>query len=116
MDGSMKANRVSQDEYNRQLCAFDAKDKPKRVSVNYLTARGFSYGQAKNAVHVYFRGSTTSASFRLSGKLRNQLLDDFDAKHKSHKDCVKYLMDYGCTYRQANSASYQYRLEKGLIN
>ena len=121
-DGGIKVtrneirSRVNQDEYNRHLRAFNAETKPKKDSVNYLISKGFSREQAENAVHVYFKGGQTTASFRLTGDHRDQLLDDFNAKHKTNKECVDYLMAYGCTYRQANSASYNYRKEKGLIN
>jgi uncharacterized protein YjbK len=108
-------SRVSQDEYNKLLDTFNAKNKRKRDNMNFLISQGFSYEQAKNAVHVYFKGSPTSASFTLSSEHRNQLLDDFDAKYKLPKDCVNHLMECECTYRQATSAVYQYRVEKGLI-
>ena len=112
----MKMRRGNQDEYNKLLDAFDAKSKTKSESVLYLVKRGFSREQAENAVHVYWKGGQTKATFILSGDKRNQLLDDFNATRKSAKECVDYLMgSYGCTYRQATSAVYKYRQEKGLI-
>lgn len=113
--GNEILHRGNQDEYNILLKAFNASNKPKKDSVNYLIEEGFSREQAENAVHVYFKGGQTTASFRLTSEKRNQLLNDFDAKHKPPKECVAFLMEYGCTYRQANSAVYQYRQEKGLI-
>jgi len=107
--------RGNQEQYNRLLQAFNADNKSKRDSVNYLVSKGYSREQAQNAVHVYFKGGQATASFRLSREHRDELLDDFDAKHKSNKECVDYLINYGCTYRQATSAAYKYRLEKGLI-
>ena len=108
-------HRGNQDKYNKLLKTFNASNKPKKDSINYLITEGFSREQAENAVHVYFKAGQTTASFRLTREKRNQLLNDFDAKHKPPKVCVDFLMKYGCTYRQANSAVYQYRQEKGLI-
>jgi len=108
--------RGNQDEYNKLLDAFNAKTKSKSESVLYLMRLGFSYEQAKNAVHVYWKGGETKATFLLSREHRNQLLDDFDSTKKTPKGCVDYLMrSHGCTYRQATSAVYKYRQEKGLI-
>jgi len=108
--------RGTQDEYNKLLDAFNAKSKTKKESVRHLITQGFSGEQAENAVHVYWKGGKTKATFLLSREHRNQLLDDFDATKKTPKECVDYLMrSYGCTYRQATSAVYKYRQEKGLI-
>ena len=108
--------RGDQDEYNKLLDAFNAKTKTKSESVEYLMQLGFSHEQAENAVHVYWKGGETKATFFLSSERRNQLLDDFDAIKKTPKECVNYLTrSHGCTYRQATSAVYQYRQEKGLI-
>jgi hypothetical protein len=107
--------RGDQDEYNRLLDAFNAKAKTKRESVEYLMELGFSREQADNAIHVYWKGGGTTATFILTGEHRNQLLDDFNAQQKTPKECVDYLMSQGCTYRQATSAVYKYRQEKGLI-
>lgn len=108
--------RGNQAEYNELLDAFDAKSKTKKESVAYLITQGFSREQAENAVHVYWKGEETKATFVLSSERRNQLLDDFDATKKTPKECVDYLMrSHGCTYRQATSAVYKYRQEKGLI-
>jgi hypothetical protein len=107
--------RGNQDEYNRLLDAFNAKGKTKRESVAYLISLGFSREQADNAIHVYWKGGGTVASFILTSERRNQLLDNFNTRQKTPKECVNYLMSQGCTYRQATSAVYKYRQEKGLI-
>jgi len=107
--------RGNQAEYNKMLDAFNAKRKAKKESVTQLIAQGFSREQAENAVHVYWKGGGTEASFLLSKEQRNQLLNDFDATQKTPKECVDYLMSQGCTYRQATSAIYKYRQERGLI-
>lgn len=107
--------RGDQDEYNKLLDAFNAKTKSKSESVLYLMTLGFSYGQANNAVHVYWKGGKTQAAFILSRDERNKLLDDFDAGRKTPNKCVNYLMSLGCTYHQATSAVYKYRQERGLI-
>jgi hypothetical protein len=111
-----KVGRGNQAEYNRLLDAFNTKNKPKRKSVAYLMSLGFSYEQAENAVHVYFKGGGTKATFILSGEQRNLLLGNFNARQKSPKECVEYLISERCSYRQATSAVYRYRQEHGLIN
>jgi hypothetical protein len=110
-----RIGRGNRDEYNRLLDAFNAKNKPKREGTAYLVSLGFSRERAKNAVHVYFKGGEAKATFVLSGNMRNQLLDNFNARQKSHKECVEYLRNEGCIYTQANSAVHRYRLECGLI-
>ena len=111
----MSTRRGSQEEYNRLLDAFNAKNKAKWESVSYLTSLGFSREQADNAVHVYWKGGSTTANFILTRENRNQLLDDFDACQKTPRECVDYLRNHGCSYRQATSAVYKYRQEKKLI-
>ncbi len=83
--------------------------------MNYLVSLGFSSEQAENAVHVYWKGGGTTANFRLTSEQRNQILDSFNAQQKTSKECVDHLRNQGCTYRQATSAVYKYRQEKGLI-
>ena len=107
--------RGKQSEYNKLLDAFNAGSKLKKESVEYLIAQGFSLEQAENAVHVYWKGGETEASFTLLKEQRDQLLGDFNATQKMPKECVDYLMSKGCTYRQATSAIYKYRQERGLI-
>ena len=107
--------RGEQYEYNKILNAFNAKSKTKKVSVEHLINLGFSGEQADNAVHVYWKGGASRASFILSRDERDKLLDNFNGTKKLPKDCVDYLMSQGCTYRQATSAVYKYRQDKGLI-
>lgn len=107
--------RVKQSEYNRLLNAFKGREKSFTESVNYLIGLGFSPNQAKNAVHVYYKSGPVTAKFRLSRERRNELLDAFNGVLKSHNECVDFLRSLGCTYRQANSAVYKYRQERGLI-
>ena len=111
----MSSRRGEQAEYNRLLDAFGSRGKTYQECVEYLISLGFTGNQAKNAVHVYRRGGATHATFRLSADQRNRLLDEFGARRKTPKECVNYLMKQGCTYRQATSAVYQFRKEKGLI-
>ncbi len=112
---SGRPKRRKQFEYDKLLNAFDAEQKGFAECVDYLVSCGFSRSQANNAVHVYRKGGDTIASFRLSSDKRTELLDSFDAVTKPAKECVNYLMSLGCTYRQATSAVYKYRQEKGLI-
>lgn len=109
------SKRGKQSEYNKLLDEFDGRGKSFKECVNYLIDQGFSLSQANNAVHVYRKGDATEAQFRLSHAQRNELLDDFDAITKTPKECVDYLRSLGCTYRQATSAVYKYRQERGLI-
>ena len=109
------SKRGKQSEYNKLLDTFNGREKSFTECVNYLIGQGFSLHQAKNAVHVYYKGGAATAKFRLSRQRRNDLLDTFKAMLKSHTECVEYLMSLGCTYRQANSAVYKYRQERGLI-
>jgi hypothetical protein len=108
--------RGYQEEYNKLLDTFDGKNKSFQENVYHLIGLGYLYSQAKNAVHVYIKGGATHASTVLTREIRDELLSDFGASSKSHKECVDYLMSRGYTYRQANTASYQYRKERGLIS
>ena len=107
--------RGDQSEYNRILDAFNGRSKTFQECASHLVSQGFSFSQANNAVHVYRKGGATEASFRLSSERRDKLLDDFGAMTKTNKESVDYLRSLGCTYRQATSAVYKYRQEKGLI-
>ncbi len=107
--------RGDQAEYNRLLDNFGGRAKTYQECVDYLVSLGFSHNQGNNAVHVYRKGGRTQATFRLSRDERDRLLDQFGAKRKAPRECVDYLMNQGCTYRQATSAVYLYRKEKGLI-
>ena len=107
--------RIKQSQYNRLLDTFGAEHKGFAECVSYLVSLGFSPSQANNAVHVYRKGGPIEARFRLSQEERDELLDTFDATAKTPRECVDYLRSLGCTYRQANSAVYKYRQERGLI-
>jgi len=111
----MRAQRGEQAEYNRLLDTFCSKTKAFQECVDYLVGLGFSENQAKNAVHVYRKGGATRSTFRLYAHRRDDLLDRFRAASRSPKECVDHLMRQGCTYRQATSAVYKYRQERGLI-
>ncbi len=111
----MATRRGNQEKYDRLLNTFNAKTKTKKENIGYLAGLGFSREQAENAVHVYWKGGQTRASFILLKDERDKLLDNFNAVQKLPKECVNHLMSQGCTYRQANSAVYKYRQERGLI-
>ena len=108
--------RDNQNEYNELLDTFNSKTKSKTKSELHLMRLGFSYQQAKNAVHVYWKGGETKATFILSRDQRDQWLDDFNAMRKTSNECVNYMMGRGCTYNQANSTVHKYRQERGLIH
>jgi len=107
--------RGDQEEYNKILDAFDGRNKSFQECVYHLIGLEYLYSQAKNAVHVYFQGGDTHATSILTREIRDELLDEFHAVTKTHKQCVDYLKNHGYTYRQANTASYQYRKKRGLI-
>jgi hypothetical protein len=109
------SGRGEQAEYNRLLDEFGGKTKTPAECLEYLVGLGFSINQAKNAVHVYRKGGPTESTFRLDRWERDRLLDDFDAPRKKPRQCVEYLRSLGCTYRQATTAVYNYRLQRGLI-
>ncbi len=111
----MSAGRGDQDEYNRILDGYGAANRPFHDCVDYIISLGFTRNQANNAVHVYKKGGQTHAAFRLTADQRDFFLDSFGARHKTPKECVDHLMTKGCTYRQATSAVYKYRQERGLI-
>lgn len=50
-----KAERPTADHYMRLLDDFGAHDKRPRECVKYLEERGYSHGQARNAVYRYRR-------------------------------------------------------------
>ena len=107
--------RGDQSEYDRMLDAFNGRNMAFHECVNHLVSQGFSVSQANNAVHVYRKGGATKATSRLSRDHRDELLDDFGANGKTNKRSVDYLRNLGYTYRQATSAVYQYRKDRGLI-
>lgn len=107
--------RGNQEEYNRILDDFDGKNKTKKECVEELIKHGYTNKQAQNAVHVYKQGGKTKAQIILKKEERNEILDGIGAENMSHKEIVDYLMKMGYTYHQSKSASYKYRLEKGLV-
>jgi hypothetical protein len=111
----MTIRRGDQGEYNRILDAYNGRSKNFQECVYHLIGLGYSYSRAQNAVHVYFKGGATRATFTLFGDERDKLLDDYNATKKPPKECVNYLMSLGCTYRQATSAVYTYRQKRGII-
>jgi hypothetical protein len=110
-----KDDRGNQTEYNQLLDTFGGKNKSRGECVNHLLQHGFTYNQANNAVHVYQKGGVSKAIQSLTKEERDRLLHEFGASGKTNKECVDYLMQLGYTYRQANTASYQFRKEHGLI-
>ena len=52
-DHLIAKNRTTQDEYDRILDNFSAPQKRSIECIRYLESMGFSYGQAKTAVHKY---------------------------------------------------------------
>jgi len=75
----MSIRRGNQDEYNRLLNSFNGRTKTFQECVYQLIELDYSYSQAKNAVHVYFKGGATHASSPLTREIRDELLIDFNA-------------------------------------
>ena len=54
----------------------------------------------------------------LKGLINNdfeQILNDFDARSKTPKDCIAHLESFSFGYRQSRTAVYKYRVKHGLI-
>ncbi len=108
----------SQIEYSRILDGNHARKR--RLSQTecerILIDAGASYEQAKNGAYVYIHhGDNLRAKFRATQSGYNEVLDEFDAKNKRPADCIRFLEKIGCSYGQAKSAVYKYRLERGLV-
>lgn len=109
--------RISQYQYDDLLQQYGADFRSYSDNVRYLTSLGYTYGQAKNAVYKFKKKGLRRAVFRTPQFFWNMRLDNFGASTKSPKECIDYLInEYGATYSQANSAVYQYRKNRGLIN
>lgn len=110
--------RGSQTEYNVILDA--AKARALGISQaeceRILMDRGYTDEQAKNGAYVYLhRGKNIVSKRRGSAVEYAEILDAFDAEGKEPKQCIAHLERMGFTYRQAQTAVYSYRRDRGLV-
>jgi hypothetical protein len=78
---------------------------------------GYSYEQAKKGAYVYLHHYKYSVSKRRgSAEEYAKILDAFGASDKEPKDCIAHLEQMGFGYRQAQTAVYKYRRDRGLVN
>lgn len=109
----------SQVEYNRILDGVKAR--ARRLSQGkcerVLMDHGYSYGQAKNGAYVYLHhGKNLVSKRRGSAKEYAKILDAFGASEREPKDCIAHLEQMDFSYRQAQTAVYKYRRERGLVH
>ena len=105
-------------EYNKILDAANARENKLSHTecMKILRKKGYTYDQANNGSYVYLHHKNNITSKRRgSRKEYTRILDSFRAYDKTPKDCIAYLENMGFSYRQAQTAVYNYRKEKHLI-
>jgi len=110
--------RSSQSEYNTILDGVKARVRglSQGECEHILMSRGYSYEQAKNGVYVYLHhGKSLVSKRRGSAKEYAEILDAFGAPEREPKECIAHLEHKGFGYRQAQTAVYNYRLDRGLV-
>lgn len=110
--------RSSQRKYNAILDS--AKVRARGLSQaeceRILIDRGYEYEQAKNGAYVYLHhGKNLVSKRRGSAAEYANILDAFDAEKKEPKECIAHLEHMGFSYRQAQTAVYNYRYDRGLV-
>jgi hypothetical protein len=110
--------RSSQAKYNTILDGVKARalglsqGKCERI----LMGHGYSYEQAKNGAYVYLHhGKSLVSRRRGSAKEYAKILDAFGASEREPKECIAHLERMGFGYRQAQTAVYNYRRDRGLV-
>lgn len=115
---TVRAMRRSQTEYNAILDAAKARARglSRAECKRILMDRGYTYEQAKNGAYVYLHHGKNLVSKRRGSAVEYaEILDAFDAEGKEPKQCVAHLERMGFSYRQAQTAVYNYRRERGLV-
>lgn len=110
--------RNSQQEYNNILDAVNAREKglSQAECESLLIENGYTYEQAKNGSYVYLHhGNNLTSKRRGSKEEYAHILDSIQAEEKQPKECIAYLEKMGFSYRQAQTAIYNYRKERHLI-
>jgi len=111
--------RKSQTEYNKILDS--AKARARGLSngecVSILIAHGYTFEQAKNGTYVYLHHKNSLVTKRRGSAAEYaEILNAFDAEKKEPKDCIAHLERIGFSYRQAQTAVYNYRRSRGLVS
>lgn len=110
--------RNYQAEYNVVLDGTQARTRglSQRDCEHILMDRGYSYEQAKNGAYVYLHhGANLVSKRRGTTQEYAKILDAFGAEEKEPKECIAHLESMGFGYRQAQTAVYNYRKDRGLI-
>ncbi|MBN1186964.1 MAG: hypothetical protein JXB49_32100 [Bacteroidales bacterium] len=110
--------RISQQEYNRILDAENATEKglSQTECMDILIKNGYTYNQANNGSYVYIHHRNCLTSKRRGTKEEYaRILDSIRAHEKNPKECIAHLESVGFSYRQAQTAVYNYRKERHLI-
>ena len=110
--------RRSQTEYNAILDT--AKARARELSQGecerILMDRGYTNEQARNGAYVYLHhGRNLVSKRRGSATEYAEILDAFHAERKKPKECIAHLERMGFSYRQAQTAVYNYRRDRGLV-
>ncbi len=112
------SQRAAQEDYNRILDSYSARERGlgQVECENVLIKHGASDEQAKNGAYVYLHHDGNSLRTRTGSRREyDRLLESIDARNKKPKECIEFLKSKGFTYRQAQTAVYQYRRREGLI-
>jgi hypothetical protein len=110
--------RESQKEYNAILDAIKARSRHLSYTecASILTDHGCTDEHAKNGAYVYLHhGNNLVSKRRGSAAEYAEILDAFDAEKRQPKECIAYLERMGFGYRQAQTAVYNYRKDRGLV-
>jgi hypothetical protein len=110
--------RTRQGEYNAILDKEKARARglSQGECEHILINNGYSYEQAKNGAYVYLHhGKSLVSKRRGSAREYARILDAFVASQREPKECIAHLESKGFSYRQAQTAVYKYRCERGLI-
>lgn len=110
--------RNSQQEYNEILETLNAREKglSQTECESILIKKGYTYEQSKNGSYVYLHHGNNLISKRRGTKKEYALiLDRISAHQKQPKECISHLEKMGFSYRQAQTAVYNYRKDRHLI-
>lgn len=107
-----------QNEYSRVLDQHNARARglSQTECERILIDAGASYEQAKNGSYVYLHHSNhQKAKRRTTQDEYDRILDDFNARSKAPKECIRHLKSLDFSYGQAKTAVYKYRVSRNLI-
>ena len=116
--GIILAMKNSQQEYNEILDAVNARENGLSQSEceKIIINNGYNYEQAKNGSYVYLHhGNNLTSNRRGTKKEYARILDSIRAYEKKPKECIGHLETKGFSYRQAQTAVYNYRKDRHLI-